>query len=70
MQVTLDGFNSTGPDDEQQWVTWDLDGIRSTKDSRHLVLSHPHPQHIHVISDVQSFLIRRKCAIGGGVSEF
>jgi len=28
MQVTLDGFNSTGPDDEQQWVTWDLDGIK------------------------------------------
>ena len=28
MQVTLDGFNSTGPNDEQQWVTWDLDGIK------------------------------------------
>ena len=28
MQVTLDGFNSTGPDDEQKWVTWDLDGIK------------------------------------------
>lgn len=29
MQVTLDGFNSTpGPNDEQKWVTWDLDGIR------------------------------------------
>jgi len=28
MQVTLDGFNSTGPNDEQQWVTWDLEGIR------------------------------------------
>ena len=28
MQITLDGFNSTGPNDEQQWVTWDLDGIR------------------------------------------
>ena len=28
MQVSLDGFNSTGPNDEQQWVTWDLDGIK------------------------------------------
>ncbi len=28
MQVTLDGFNSTGPNDEQKWVTWDLDGIK------------------------------------------
>jgi hypothetical protein len=28
MQVTLDGFNSTGPNDEQQWVTWDLDRIK------------------------------------------
>ena len=28
MQVTVDGFNSTGPNDEQQWVTWDLDGIK------------------------------------------
>lgn len=28
MQVTLDGFNSAGPNDEQQWVTWDLDGIK------------------------------------------
>jgi dihydrofolate reductase len=28
MQVTLDGFNSAGPDDEQRWVTWDLDGIK------------------------------------------
>jgi dihydrofolate reductase len=28
MQVSLDGFNSTGPNDEQKWVTWDLDGIK------------------------------------------
>jgi dihydrofolate reductase len=28
MQVTLDGFNSTGPNDEQQWVTWDLPSIK------------------------------------------
>lgn len=28
MQVTLDGFNSTGQNDDQHWVTWDLDGIK------------------------------------------
>jgi len=28
MQITLDGFNSTGPNDEQKWVIWDLDGIK------------------------------------------
>ncbi|WP_118952876.1 dihydrofolate reductase family protein [Taibaiella helva] len=28
MQVTLDGFNAAGPNDEQHWVTWDLEGIR------------------------------------------
>lgn len=28
MQVTLDGFNSTGSNDEQRWVTWDLDGVK------------------------------------------
>ena len=28
MQVTLDGYNSTGPNDEQKWVTWDLEGIK------------------------------------------
>lgn len=28
MQVTLDGFNSTGPNDEQKRGTWDLDGIK------------------------------------------
>lgn len=28
MQVTLDGFNSAGENDEQQWVTWDWDGIK------------------------------------------
>jgi hypothetical protein len=22
MQISLDGFNSTGPNDEQKWVTW------------------------------------------------
>ena len=28
MQTSLDGFVSTGPNDEQAWVTWDLDGIK------------------------------------------
>ncbi len=28
MQITLDGFNSTGDLDEQQWVTWDWNGIK------------------------------------------
>jgi dihydrofolate reductase len=27
MQVTIDGFNSTAPNDEQTWVTWDLAGL-------------------------------------------
>ncbi|MCW3116576.1 MAG: deaminase [Chitinophagaceae bacterium] len=28
MQVSLDGFNSTGPSDEQGWVTWAWDEIK------------------------------------------
>jgi dihydrofolate reductase len=28
MQVSLDGFNSTGPQDEQKWVTWAWDEIK------------------------------------------
>ncbi|TMU55557.1 dihydrofolate reductase family protein [Flagellimonas algicola] len=28
MQVSLDGFNSTGLNDEQQWVTWAWDEIK------------------------------------------
>ena len=28
MQVSLDGFNSTGPNDEQTWVTWAWDEIK------------------------------------------
>jgi len=27
MQISVDGFVSTGPDDEQKWVTWALDEI-------------------------------------------
>lgn len=28
MQVSLDGFNSTGPNDEQKWVTWAWDEVK------------------------------------------
>jgi len=28
MQLTLDGFNSAGPGDEQKWVTWAWDEIK------------------------------------------
>jgi dihydrofolate reductase len=28
MQVSLDGFNSTGPNDDQSWVTWAFEEIR------------------------------------------
>ena len=28
MQVTLDGFNATGPNDDQHWVTWAWDDIK------------------------------------------
>lgn len=28
MQVSLDGFNSVGPNDEQKWVTWAWDEIK------------------------------------------
>jgi hypothetical protein len=28
MQISLDGFNSTGPNDEQKWVSWAWDEIK------------------------------------------
>ncbi|HMQ08975.1 MAG TPA: hypothetical protein PKC30_16870 [Saprospiraceae bacterium] len=28
MQVSIDGFNSTGPHDEQKWVTWAWNEIK------------------------------------------
>jgi dihydrofolate reductase len=28
MQISIDGFNSTGPNDEQKWVTWAWEEIR------------------------------------------
>jgi dihydrofolate reductase len=30
MQTSLDGFVATGPNDEQTWVTWDLEGIKQS----------------------------------------
>jgi len=29
MQISIDGYNSTGPNDEQKWVTWAWDEIKS-----------------------------------------
>jgi dihydrofolate reductase len=49
MQVTLDGFNAAGPNDEQRWVTWDIDAIR---------------QHVLMLLDSSdTILIGRKLAV-------
>lgn len=50
MQVTLDGFNSTGPNDEQKWVTWDLYGIKQYV--------------IDLLDTSDTILIGRKLAVG------
>lgn len=50
MQVTLDGYNSTGPNDEQRWVTWDLDGIL--------------PSVLDLLDSSDTILIGRKLADG------
>lgn len=34
MQITIDGFVSTGPNDEQKWVTWAWDEIKADVLSR------------------------------------
>ena len=48
MQTSLDGFVSTGPNDEQGWVTWDLDSIK---------------QHvIELLDSVDTIIIGRKLA--------
>lgn len=49
MQVSLDGFNSTGPNDEQQWVTWDLDSVR--------------PHVLALLDSIDTILIGRKLAV-------
>ncbi|MBK9228162.1 MAG: hypothetical protein IPL67_14210 [Ignavibacteria bacterium] len=28
MQTSLDGYVSTGPDDDQSWVTWDIESLK------------------------------------------
>lgn len=49
MQTTLDGFVSTGPDDEQSWVTWDIESIK--------------PYVIDLLDATDTILIGRKLAI-------
>ena len=49
MQMSLDGFVSTGPDDEQKWVTWALDDI--------------YPHVMELLDSVDTILIGRKLAI-------
>ena len=49
MQMSLDGFVSTGPNDEQKWVTWALDDIY---------------QHVmELLDSVDTILIGRKLAV-------
>lgn len=49
MQTSLDGFVATGPNDEQTWVTWDLDGIKKSV--------------IDLLDSTDTILIGRKLAI-------
>lgn len=49
MQTSLDGFVSTGPNDEQTWVTWDLDGIK--------------PYVIDLLEATDTIIIGRKLAV-------
>ena len=47
--MTLDGFVSTGPNDEQQWVTWALGDI--------------HDQVLEILDSSDTILIGRKLAV-------
>lgn len=49
MQMSLDGFVSTGPNDEQHWVTWAWDEIR--------------PQVLELSDSTDTILIGRKLAV-------
>lgn len=49
MQTSLDGFVSTGPNDEQAWVTWDLDVIK--------------PYVIDLLDATDTIIIGRKLAV-------
>lgn len=49
MQMSLDGFVATGPNDEQHWVTWALDEI--------------HADVLELLNSIDTILIGRKLAI-------
>lgn len=49
MQMSIDGFVSTGPNDEQQWVTWAWDEIR--------------PHVLGLLDSSDTILIGRKLAV-------
>lgn len=49
MQISIDGFVSTGPDDDQSWVTWAWEEIQ--------------PQVLELIGSIDTILIGRKLAI-------
>jgi len=49
MQISLDGFVSTGPNDEQHWVTWAWDEIR--------------PYVLELLDSCDTILIGRKLAV-------
>lgn len=49
MQTSFDGFVSTGPNDEQKWVTWAMDEIR--------------PQVLSLLDGSDTILIGRKLAV-------
>ncbi len=49
MQISLDGFVATGPDDEQAWVTWALEEIK--------------PQVNELLGSTDTILLGRKLAV-------
>ncbi|HKO91132.1 MAG TPA: hypothetical protein VJU61_08270, partial [Polyangiaceae bacterium] len=49
MQISVDGYNAAGPNDEQKWVTWDLDSIR--------------PHVVGLLDSGDTLLIGRKLAV-------
>jgi dihydrofolate reductase len=49
MQMSLDGYVSTGPNDEQQWVTWAVDEIK--------------PQVLELLESIDTIIIGRKLAV-------
>ena len=49
MQISVDGYNAAGPNDEQKWVTWDLEGVR--------------PRVVELLDSADTILIGRKLAV-------